>query len=75
MLPKFAIGASYGDALISAQLVGAADESTSWMQEAAVVKPNRDNEGLYTDMFGRYLELYPATKDVVHFLAGLQLGG
>jgi len=75
VLPKFAIGASYGDALISAQLVGAADESTSWMQEAAVVKPNRDNEGLYTDMFGRYLELYPATKDVVHFLAGLQLGG
>ena len=74
MLPKLAIGASYGDALISAQNVGAADADTSWMKVSANVTPDDDNKGLYDDLFGRYLELYPATKDVAHHLAKLQLG-
>lgn len=37
------------------------------------VSPNPDNKGLYDDLFGRYLELYPATKDISHFLADHQL--
>lgn len=74
VLPKLAIGASYGDALISAQNVGAADESTSWMKESARVQPDTDNKGLYDDLFGHYLDLYPATKDIAHHLAGIQLG-
>ena len=74
VLPKLAIGASYGDALISAQNVDAADESTSWMKESARVTPDTDNKGLYDDLFGHYLDLYPATKDIAHHLAGIQLG-
>ena len=73
VLPKLAIGASYGDALISAQNVGEADESTSWMKVSAHVQPDPENKGLYDDFFGKYLELYPATKDVAHFLADHQL--
>ncbi len=73
VLPKLAIGASYGDALISAQNVGEADESTSWMKVSAHVQPNAENKGLYDDFFGRYLELYPATQDIAHFLADHQL--
>lgn len=74
-LPKLAIGASYGDALISAQNVGAADESTSWMEPAATVTPNLGNKGLYDEMFARYLQLYPATKEIAHFLAEKQIAG
>lgn len=74
VLPKFAIGASYGDALISAQLVGEADTTTDWMDPADVVRPNLDNKPIYDELFGRYLELYPATKDIVHNLASIQLG-
>ena len=59
---------------ISAQNVGAADADTSWMKVSAHVTPDDDNKGLYDDLFGRYLELYPATKDVAHHLAKLQLG-
>lgn len=72
-LPKLAIGASFGDALISAQNVGAADESTTWMEPAATVTPNPSNKALYDEMFEQYLKLYPATKDLQHFLAAKQM--
>ena len=73
VLPKLAIGASYGDALISAQNVGAADASTSWMEPAATVTPNPSNKGLYDEMFEQYLKMYPANKDLMHFLAAKQM--
>ena len=75
ILPKFAQGASYGDALVSAQHVGGADETTSWMQESARVQPNPENQKLYDELFAHYLELYPATKDVAHDLAEHQING
>ncbi len=73
VLPKLAIGASYGDALISAQNVGEADESTSWMKPSATVTPNAENKPSYDEFFGKYLELYPATQEIAHFLADRQL--
>ena len=36
-LPKHAIGAAYGDALLAAQVAGLADESTNWAQIAHTV--------------------------------------
>lgn len=74
-LPKFTIGAAYGDALMAAQLAGMADESTDWTQIAGTVTPDPENKGRYDDLFARYLELYPATRDIVHHLARVQLGG
>lgn len=73
VLPKLAIGASYGDALISAQIIGAADESTTWMEPAGHVSPDPANKQLYDDFYGRFRELYPATRDVAHFLSAFQL--
>ena len=73
IIPKRTIGASYGDALISAQNVGAADESTSWMKPASIVYPDPDNKIIYDEFFASYLELYPATKGVMHFLTESQL--
>ena len=73
VLPKLAIGASYGDALISAQNVAEADESTTWLKVSAHVQPDEENKDRYDDFFGRYLELYPATQGIAHFLADHQL--
>lgn len=73
IIPKRTIGASYGDALISAQNVGAADESTSWMKPASIVYPDPDNKIIYDEFFASYLKLYPATKGVMHFLTESQL--
>jgi xylulokinase len=73
-LPRYAVGASYGDALLAAQVAGLADESTNWVQIAATVRPNPANKQRYDDLFGYYLELYPATKDLQHHLAELNNG-
>ena len=55
--------------------MGGADETTSWMQESARVQPNPENQKLYDELFAHYLELYPATKDVAHYLAEHQING
>ena len=73
-LPKFAIGASYGDALMAAQVAGLADESTNWAQIAHTVRPNPENQAVYDALYEHYLNLYPATKDTQHFLSVLHIG-
>ena len=73
-LPRYAIGASYGDALLAAQVAGLADESTNWVQIANTVRPNPRNKQCYDDLFAHYLDLYPATKDLQHHLADLNNG-
>jgi xylulokinase len=73
-LPRYAIGASYGDALLAAQVAGLADESVNWVQIAHTVRPDPANKQRYDDLFGHYLELYPATKDLQHHLAELNNG-
>ena len=65
---------AYGDALLAAQVAGLADESTNWAQIAHTVRPNPDNKQVYDDLFGHYLDLYPATKDLQHHLSGLHPG-
>jgi xylulokinase len=44
------------------------------VQIAHTVRPNPQNKQVYDDLFGHYLDLYPATKDLQHHLAGLQDG-
>jgi len=55
-------------------VAGLADESTHWAEIAHTVRPNPENKQVYDDLFARYLELYPATKDLQHFLSGLHAG-
>lgn len=74
-IPEYAIGASYGDALISAQLAGFADSTTVWNRVAAKMAPRPGHKEIYDDLFGHYLDLYPATKEVQHYLADMQHRG
>ena len=74
-LPEQTIGASYGDALLAARAVGLAGQDEDWSRIAGTVEPDEGNRALYDDLYGVYRELYPATREQMHRLAGLQKGG
>ena len=70
LVPEQAIGASYGDALLAAIGVGLVPADTDWAKIAAEIKPDPRNHALYEDLYATWQELYPATRDQVHRLAG-----
>jgi xylulokinase len=71
-VPQETIGACYGDALLAAIGVGLVAPETDWTKDAATVRPNDHNRGVYDELFHAYETLYPATIDQVHTLADLQ---
>ncbi len=71
-VPQQTIGASYGGALLAAIGVGLVGPEADWTQEAAIVRPNPDNAAVYARLFPAFTTLYPATREHMHVLAGLQ---
>jgi xylulokinase len=71
-LPRETIGASYGDALLAAIGTGLVAPETDWTEAAGLVEPDAAAGDVYDELFGLYLELYPATAHVSHRLAELQ---
>jgi xylulokinase len=69
LLPEQGVGASYGDALLAAIAVGLVPPETDWAKIAREIEPRAENRALYDDLYGTWLELYPATKEQVHRLA------
>lgn len=65
------VGASYGGALLAAQLVGEADID-DWNPVAETVTPRASAAARYADLYELYRRLYPASADVVHALAAHQ---
>jgi hypothetical protein len=43
-----------------------------WAEVDADVSPDRGRQPVYDDLYRDYVDLYPATKTIVHDLAGLQ---
>jgi xylulokinase len=74
LVPEQAIGASYGDALLAAIGVGVVAPETDWAKIAREVKPDPRNRDLYDELYATWRELYPATRDQVHRLAGTDNG-
>ncbi|MBJ8344378.1 FGGY-family carbohydrate kinase [Antrihabitans sp. YC2-6] len=68
LVPKEAIGASYGDALLAAIGAGLVAADTDWTKIVGQIEPDSRNRGRYDDLYGTWLELYPATRDQVHRL-------
>ncbi|MDJ0395741.1 FGGY-family carbohydrate kinase [Rhodococcus sp. G-MC3] len=66
LITEQAIGASYGDGLLAAIGVGAVPPETDWATVSSELPPNPANKGLYDDLYGSWLQLYPATRDIVH---------
>jgi xylulokinase len=65
IVPSQTIGASYGDALLAAEAAGLVPPGTDWTRVAETVEPNPELAGVYDTLFSAYLELYPATRDVI----------
>ena len=71
-VPRHTIGASYGDALMAAIGVGLVPADTDWTELADEVLPDPTRRPVYDQLYADYVDLYPATKDIVHRLARLQ---
>ncbi|MER6924737.1 FGGY-family carbohydrate kinase, partial [Streptomyces spiralis] len=70
-LRTITIGASYGGALLAAQLVGDASVD-DWNPVRETVTPRAENTARYDALYALYRRLYPDTADAVHTLAALQ---
>jgi xylulokinase len=73
-LPRHTIGAAYGDAFLAATAIGAAgvQDIAHWNPVAATVEPDRTTAARYDELYGLYLDLYPATRKTAHVLAHWQ---
>lgn len=69
-VPTETVGACLGDALLAAVATGASVDVEAWNPTRETVRPA--GIGRYEAFYRRYRELYPATADVAHFLAGEQ---
>lgn len=70
-LREISVGASYGSALLAAQLVMDASID-DWNPVARLVTPHDDAADEYAHRYQLYRQLYLATTDVTHALADLQ---
>ncbi|MFJ3222432.1 FGGY-family carbohydrate kinase [Streptomyces sp. NPDC086783] len=62
------VGASYGAAFLAAGAVGDPDIGV-WNPVRARVEPDPGLRTAYDELYGLYLDLYPATRDIGHALA------
>ncbi|ORB63848.1 FGGY-family carbohydrate kinase [Mycolicibacterium tusciae] len=70
LVPEEAIGASYGDAMLAAIGVGLVPAETDWAKIQREITPNPDHRERYDELYATWRELYPATRDQIHRLAG-----
>ncbi|MCX5537451.1 FGGY-family carbohydrate kinase [Streptomyces sp. NBC_00006] len=66
------VGASYGGALLAAQLVVDDARIDDWNPVAERLAPRPEVTARYDDLYALYRDLYPASADVTHALADLQ---
>lgn len=74
-VPRVTVGASYGDALFAARATGLAAPGATWNSSEETIEPDPRNREVYDELYATYRELYPATMEQMHRLAGLQIGG
>ncbi|WP_020673743.1 FGGY-family carbohydrate kinase [Amycolatopsis nigrescens] len=71
-IPAETIGAALGDALLAGVAIGAEPDIAAWNPVRETVRPDPARHEVYGEFYARYRELYPATSDIAHFLAGQQ---
>jgi xylulokinase len=70
-IPAQTVGASLGAAYFAAAAVARVDIAT-WNPIVDTVEPRPDLRATYDELYGLYLELYPATAGIAHRLAAHQ---
>ena len=73
-IPEKTIGACYGDALLAALASNLVDRDANWNPITAHSEPDAQAYDKYNVLYGIYRQLYPATSDLAHRLADLQVG-
>ncbi|WP_028933068.1 FGGY-family carbohydrate kinase [Pseudonocardia spinosispora] len=71
-IPTETIGASLGDALLAAVALGSEPDVEAWNPVNDTVRPRAALTSEYDEFYARYRDLYPATREVTHFLADRQ---
>ena len=69
-IPRHTVGACFGDALLAGQAAGLVGTDDDWNPVQSVVEPDSGARDVYERLYGNYRSLYPATRDIVHDLAG-----
>jgi xylulokinase len=69
LIPRETIGACYGGALLAAIGTGLVDPKTDWTVIDHKVEPDPARRARYDELYGLWLELYPATREQMHRLA------
>ncbi len=72
IIRRYSIGASYGDAFLSAVGVGAVGPEEQWNPAVDVIEPIAAQAEVYDPLYRNYLDLYRATSSQAHFLAELE---
>jgi xylulokinase len=72
-IPTHTIGASYGDAHLAGMAAGLVPLEARWSEVTGTVRPNGTVRSLYDQLYKVYRQLYPATRDLAHELAEVQL--
>jgi xylulokinase len=72
-IPSPGLGASYGDAHFAATAAELTPLEATWATVAGTVRPNQATRPLYDHLYDIYRRLYPATMDLAHELAQIQL--
>lgn len=66
-VPTVLVGASYGDARMAAEALGA--DTSAWNPIVECITPSADDRATYEAHYRLYLEAYPALRDTMHRLA------
>jgi xylulokinase len=71
LLPEVTIGASYGDAFLAGVAGGLLrwEDLEGWVRLEERIVPDPTHQARYDELYRLYLELYSATRDLVHRLA------
>jgi xylulokinase len=74
VVPQVTIGASYGDAFLAGLAAGILTKSDIrlWVSADREISPSADGRAIYDPLYAGYLELYTATRDIVHKLGQLR---
>ncbi|MBO1752134.1 sugar kinase [Actinotalea sp. BY-33] len=72
VVPRTTTGAAYGMAHLAARSQGVGDIA-AWNPPAEVRAPDLSAAARYDELYQMYRDLYPATRDISHRLARLQL--
>jgi xylulokinase len=70
IVPQVTLGAAYGDAFLAGRAAGLlpAEAIGDWVRPGRVIAPDPARRATYDRLFGLYLQLYTATRDIVHAL-------